>query len=178
MMRFRTRAEVLVLVVVLALALCSCAALQRAASGRVGVRIRPAPIVFSVSEQYLISRINELRAANGLAADAPSTLLTVEARWWSDEMASGACGRASDGAPLLCHSTTVAPLPSRISVPWIWLGENVGMASQPILGAIQNAFEHSPEHRASTLNPRSDYVGVGVAYWNSYVYVTEEFMAQ
>jgi uncharacterized protein YkwD len=178
MIRFRTSARKMVVVFVLALVLGSCAAVQRAASGRVAERNQPAPFAVSNAERYLITRINEFRGANGLQPDAPSSLLIAKARWWSNEMASGACGRGEDGAPTLCHSTTVAPLASRISVPWSWLGENVGVASEPIIGAIQTAFENSPEHRANTLSPHSDYVGVGVAYWHSYVYVTEEFMAQ
>ena len=44
---------------------------------------------------------------------------------------------------------------------WNVLGENVGMAGD--VPTVQNAFMHSPEHKANILDPRYTQMGVGSA---------------
>ena len=44
---------------------------------------------------------------------------------------------------------------------WTVLGENVGMAGD--VPTVQNAFMHSPEHKANILDPRYTQMGVGSA---------------
>jgi uncharacterized protein YkwD len=154
----------------LVLALGSCAIVQRAVPARVSTTV-----AVSHDEQHLIGRINAFRVNRGLPPLTIRSDLETKARWWSDRLSQFACG-SNGGQPALCHSSTQRPLWSDIVAPWSWIGENVGVSEPPMLDVIQTAFENSPEHRANILSPRADYVGVAIAYWHSYVYVTEEFM--
>src|SRR5688572_8964805 len=89
----------------------------------------------------------------------------LKAQGWAEQMARE--GR-------LYHSNLTE------GAPWGWrsVGENVGCG--PDLPTIQRALEASPGHRANMVDPRWDYVGVGVARgkcggYNGW-YVTQYFV--
>ena len=89
-------------------------------------------------------------------------------------MANGDCGLAAPGVPAICHSS----LTQGINVRWSVLEENVGRASpRTMYMAAERGFERSATHLANILNTRVRYIGVGIAYSRTAVYVTEEFMA-
>ena len=89
-------------------------------------------------------------------------------------MATGGCGTGGNGVPNICHSA----LSANITVSWSLLEENVGMVSTSMqVAGMEKAFENSPLHAANMLNATINYVGVGIAYVGSYMYVAEEFMA-
>jgi uncharacterized protein YkwD len=129
----------------------------------------PAP---SSTEKTVIDAVNRYRAAHGLKPLAVSNTLMSKARFWSVYMAEGNCGRSGNVAKI-CHSTVTAG----INEPWLWLAENVGMASpRSNLNGVIAGLEQSPSHRANILSARATSIGVGVAYSGNAVYVTQEFM--
>lgn len=146
---------------------------------RVAAAAAPAPVVHvttggSSAEKAIAARVNTVRASRGLRALSVHPTLVNKARAWAKWMASGGCGRDASGAPVICHSS----LAVGINVPWSMLEENVGSAAPSTLaGAVQTGFENSPSHMANILNSKVHYIGVGVAYADNHVYVTEEFMA-
>jgi uncharacterized protein YkwD len=156
---------------ILVLVLGSCAAVQRALPARIATAV-----AVSSDEQHIIGRINTFRVHHGLAPLTIRSDVEEKARWWSGRLSRFACGINTEGQPALCHSSTTQPLWVGIVAPWHWIGENVAVSVPPMLDVIQTALENSPEHRDNMLSPRANYVGVGIAYWHSYVYVTEEFM--
>ena len=166
---FSRRATASLLVVVALLATACTPALQ--------ARLRQAAATSSQptsTEGLIINRVNQFRAAHGLAALHAQANLEAKARAWAAWMAQGHCGRSAQGVPTICHSN----LASGITVHWSRLEENVGMASPAsAVGAITSGFEHSPEHAANMLNSRITDIGVGVAYAGNFIYVAEEFMA-
>ncbi len=89
-------------------------------------------------------------------------------------MASGGCGRGDNGVANICHST----LSDGITVSYALLAENVGLVSpQTNTSGMEAGFENSPPHAENMLNSQIQYVGVGIAYVDNYMYVAEEFMA-
>jgi uncharacterized protein YkwD len=126
------------------------------------------------AESAIVARVNQVRAQHGLAPLSVHPVLVNKARAWARWMAAGGCSRDGNGVPYICHSS----LAEGINAPWMLLEENVGSgAPASIVMAVQTGFEHSPLHLANILNGRVQYIGVGVAYWNDHVYVTQEFMA-
>lgn len=149
-----------------AMSLTSCAALARshvAAAGTAGTS----------AENGLVAGINGYRAAHGLGPLSVNGVLVDKARNWAGHMAGGGCGTGGNGVPNICHSN----LTDGITISWSRLEENVGMISPSSnVSGMEGAFEGSPGHSANMLNPDVHYVGVGVAYVGSYMYVAEEFM--
>ena len=126
------------------------------------------------TERQFINGINQFRASHGLRALSVQPNLQNKARSWAAEMAAGHCGRSAQGVPTICHSN----LASGITVHWTRLEENVGYASpRNSVNALTIAFERSPEHAANMLNAKITEVGIGVAYFGNFLYVSEEFMA-
>jgi len=126
------------------------------------------------AESALVAGINNFRGAHGLPPLAVHPTLVDKARVWSGYMANGGCGVGGSGVANICHSH----LSDGINVNWSFLGENVGMVSSTSnVSGMESAFEHSPPHAENMLNAQINYVGVGVAYAGSDMYVTEEFMA-
>ncbi len=164
---------------VLVLALLTLVSGCAQARARVRAATAPAPVVHvatsgSSAENAIAARVDAVREAHGLHALSVHPTLVNKARAWAKWMASGGCGRDANGVPVICHSSLVAG----ITVPWTYLEENVGSAApQTLAGAVQTGFENSPSHMANILNSKVHYVGVGVAYAQDHVYVTEEFMA-
>ena len=156
---------IVALIGVLSMSLSSCAAIARARED--------ASYHMSSAEQSMFARINNYRNAHGLPSLATSSVAGKKARFWAATMANGACGRGAGGVPQICHSNLAAG----ITVAWSRLGENVGMVSpRTNIAGMESAFENSPPHAE---NMRSDvgYLGVGVSYWNDYMYVAEVFLA-
>jgi uncharacterized protein YkwD len=138
-------------------------------------RVSPSGSSTTSAEQAMVNGINDYRNRHGLGDLAVHETLVNKARVWAQYMANGGCGRDGAGVPKICHST----LTSGINVSWTLLEENVGMISPKtnVMG-MESAFEKSPSHSENMLNSKITKVGVGVAYWNDYMYVAEEFMAQ
>jgi uncharacterized protein YkwD len=74
----------------------------------------------------------------------------------------------------LLYHTTNAQFYARVT-DWSMLGENVGEGGGVI--SLENAFMHSPEHRANILERQYRYIGVGVIRKNGVMWVTVQFEA-
>ena len=150
-------------VVLLAMSLSSCAAIARVRSS----------YRMTSAEQSMFRRINTYRREHGLASLGTSLVANKKARFWAALMANGGCGRDASGVPRICHSNLAAG----ITVAWTRLGENVGMVSpRTNIAGMESAFENSPPH-AENMRSNVRYLGVGVSYWNNYMYVAEVFLA-
>jgi uncharacterized protein YkwD len=166
----------------LGLAICAIAPLA-AGCAQVQARLHAGPVPQASTslssenpgaESAIVTRVNQVRAQNRLEPLSVHPVLVNKARAWARWMAGGGCGRDSTGVPFICHSS----LAEGINAPWVLLEENVGSgAPASIVMGVQSGFEHSPPHLANILNGQVHYIGVGVAYWNDHVYVTQEFMA-
>jgi len=124
--------------------------------------IAPAALAESSSsmEQEFVSDMNAARAQAGLPGYAVSWDLVSIARQHSADMAS---------SNTLYHNPNLTTQVQN----WRAVGENVGVG--PSVSAIQNAFMNSTEHRDNILDHDFTQVGVGVAYVNGRVWVTEDF---
>jgi hypothetical protein len=96
----------------------------------------------------LATATNTARVSAGLAPLTVNAQLNAVAQAWANNLA--ATGTLSHNPGL---RTQVAD--------WTVLGENVGMAGD--VPTVQNAFMHSPEHKANILDPRYTQMGVGSA---------------
>jgi hypothetical protein len=113
------------------------------------------------AEADFVGRINALRASQGVGQLQMHSVLTAKAQAWAAHMAATGC---------LCHSN----LTDGITVDWSKLGENVGRG--PSVASLQAAFTASPEHFANMVDPRFQWVGIGVAYGGGQMWVSEVFM--
>ena len=117
-------------------------------------------------EATFVAMINNLRTAHGLNALAVDSHLTSQARHWADVMA------ADDQ---LKHA---GDLSAGMAPGWDLLGENVGVHTIHDLNALFQAFVASPHHLENLLDPRFEYVGVGVTITPSgKVWTTHRFMS-
>ncbi len=117
-------------------------------------------------EQLFVYLINQVRTDKGLAPLQVHGELTAEARSWSAKMA------ADDS---LAHSPNMA---KGISAPWTVLGENVGTNGNHDLQQLFQAFVASPSHYQNLIDPRFQYLGVGVVHSdNGKLWTTHRFMA-
>jgi uncharacterized protein YkwD len=98
-------------------------------------------------EQYLFDRTNQLRIESGLKPVYEYEPLTAKAREWAAHLALQ--GR-------LAHQNLRA-----LGVDWSAAAENVGRSSS--IEDVVARLHASPAHRANTLNPAFEYVGVGTA---------------
>lgn len=113
-------------------------------------------------EAQIVSMINSLRARHGVRSVAVHGELRALANDWAQRMRD---------AVNYFHS----PLAGRVTADWITVGENVGAEAGVV--EIQRAFEASPSHLATLVDPRFNYVGVGVAWGpDGTIYVVQEFM--
>ncbi len=121
---------------------------------------RAPALAASTSRAEMLALTNESRAAHGRPALKLNVVLSGTAKKHSDAMAR---------AGTLFHSSNV---PGELR-PWHWSawGENVGYTSGG-LPALQNAFMHSPEHRANILNAHFVHVGIGVVRHDGYTWAT------
>lgn len=97
-------------------------------------------------ESTFASKINSLRASNGLGALSRTGSLDAEARAWSKQM-------AQQGS--LSHSGI-----GRLIPPWSSVAENVG--SGPSVNSIFGALTNSSGHLQHMLG---DYTNLGVGVW-------------
>jgi uncharacterized protein YkwD len=129
-----------------------------------GPQSQPAVGTESPERVYMVTRLNEFRAANGLGP-------LVEA--------SDAAGKAQLQAIAMASSGSIyhSDLASGIQPGWTSIGENVGYG--PTLDQVESALEASPPHRANMLSGSFNQIGVGVATGaNGYFYVAEEFVGR
>jgi hypothetical protein len=91
---------------------------------------------------------NTARISAGLAPLTVNAQLSTVAQAWANKLAA---------AGTLSHNPALQTLVTN----WTVLGENVGMAGD--VPTVQNAFMHSPEHKANILDPRYTQMGVGSA---------------
>jgi hypothetical protein len=96
----------------------------------------------------LATATNTARVSAGLAPLTVNAQLNAVAQAWANKLA--AAGTLSHNPGLRTQVTN-----------WNVLGENVGMAGD--VPTVQNAFMHSPEHKANILDPRYTQMGVGSA---------------
>ncbi len=98
------------------------------------------------SESDFVSRLNDLRAGEGLPALIVNSGFKSYARDWAKNM-----GDADD----LAHSKFTV-----LFDPWTYLGENVGYG--PSVSSIFNALVASPDHYANMVDPGFTHIGIGV----------------
>lgn len=96
----------------------------------------------------LATATNTARVSAGLPALTENAQLDAVAQAWANKLAA---------AGVLSHNPAVRTQVTN----WTVLGENVGMAGD--VPTVQNAFMHSPEHKANILDPRYTQIGVGSA---------------
>jgi uncharacterized protein YkwD len=107
------------------------------------------------AEESFAAKINEVRAAAGLAPLAVDVQLTQVARAWSGVMA---------GEDTLYHNPHFA---EQVTSDWTRVGENVGTSiktgagTAELVARLHDAFVASPPHHANILGDYSQ-VGVGV----------------
>jgi uncharacterized protein YkwD len=123
----------------------------------------PALAASTGARQQMFSLTNKSRADHGVRRLKLNSRLSNIATRHSRKMA--AKGR-------LFHTANVPHKLRR----WRWTtwGENVGMTSGT-LAVLQDAFMHSPVHRANILNRKFRHVGVGVAHVGDAFWVTLVF---
>ena len=127
---------------------------------------RPANAGAASEEAQFLAMINQLRVDNGLPPLTVHGELTAQAQHWAAVMA------ADD------HLRHASDLSEGISADWSVLGENVGHHSVPNVGQLFQAFRNSPAHLANLVDPRFEYVGVGVVYDEAGgIWTTHRFMA-
>lgn len=113
-----------------------------------------------------VNRVNQLRTQHGLSALALDPELVAEASKWTATM-------ASDGQ--LAHSPDIT---AGISAPWTLLGENVGVHQIHDPDELFQAFVNSPPHYNNLVDPRYQYIGVGVVNTaEGKLWTTQRFMA-
>lgn len=114
-------------------------------------------------ESQFVAGLNSVRSGVGLPALAVDGELTAVARGWADRMAA---------AGAISHNPSVG---GQVTAPWTTVGENVGTG--PALDGIMTAFVNSPSHYANIVDPRFDFVGVGVTWGtDGRMYTTHVFM--
>ncbi len=117
-------------------------------------------------EQLFIQLINQLRSDKGLNPLVVDNELTAQARAWSQSMA------ANDQ---LAHTSNLA---GGISSKWTVLGENVGVHVIHDVPGLFQAFVASPSHYQNLVDPRFQYIGVGVVNTGGgKLWTTHRFMA-
>lgn len=135
-------------------------AVELAVAAACVARAAPATAESHPAEAEFLARTNALRLSKGVAPLVLDSQLADVARYWSRRM-------ATNGA--LSHNPDLETQVSN----WRRLGENVG--SGPTVATVQAEFEANPHHYANLVDPRFDFVGVGVVQQGSTLYVTVDF---
>jgi hypothetical protein len=117
----------------------------------------------SGQDNQFLAAINASRSSAGLAPLAMSSSLQSYATTHSVDMANAAT---------IYHSTG-AQLAAAAGSGWTNLGENVGRG--PDVSTLHTAFMGSSGHKANILGDYN-YVGIGTATKDGYIYVTAVFM--
>jgi cysteine-rich secretory family protein len=105
---------------------------------------------------------NAARAQEGIPAFDTKGELVDLARRHSGEMAASGT---------IFHNQSLG---SDVPGKWTLVGENVGQGGT--CESIHRAFMNSPGHRKNIMEPRYNYVGMGVVLSNGTVFITEVFM--
>lgn len=114
-------------------------------------------------ESQFVAQVNAVRAQAGLAPLQVHSQLTSVARSWADAQA---------GVNAISHNPNLA---GQVAGGWSLIGENVGTG--PEVGGIMTAFVNSPSHYRNIVEPRFDYIGVGVTWGtDGRMYTTHVFM--
>jgi uncharacterized protein YkwD len=123
----------------------------------------PAGADVASEEQSLFDLTNQARS--GLAGFQYDPAAASVARTWASQMAAQ--------QNLQHNPNLVSQIDQYVTADWTRLGENIGYG--PSVSAIQDAFMHSPEHRANILG---DYnrVGIGIAHNGNTIWVAVDFV--
>jgi hypothetical protein len=125
----------------------------------------PASASVDNDEFAFLDLVNQHRQAAGLPGLMMSTALSDAARAHSAQMA------ASGG---IYHTTNLAAVLGAAAPNWRSGGENVGMGGG--VSVLDTALMNSAPHRANILGSYN-YVGIGVWYSGSTMYVTQMFVS-
>ncbi|MGH2720886.1 MAG: CAP domain-containing protein, partial [Actinomycetota bacterium] len=113
-------------------------------------------------EQCFVDRTNAERAALGLGSLSVHPELVTMARRHARRMA--------DAGTIFHNDNLAAEAPAG----WRLLGENVGVG--PTCESLHKAFMASVHHRDNIVEPRYNFVGMGVVVSGTSIYITEQFM--
>ncbi|MGH6691447.1 MAG: CAP domain-containing protein, partial [Gammaproteobacteria bacterium] len=116
----------------------------------------------AAEEGCFTASANEARAAEGIAPMSTNQDLVGLARRHSAEMAASGT---------IFHNNNLG---SDVPGKWTLVGENVGQG--PACASVHTAFMNSPAHRKNIMEPRYNFVGMGVVVASGTVFVTEVFM--
>ena len=121
-----------------------------------------------VAEQYLLSAVNQERAAHDLAPVRLDATLCRAALGHAQRMAArGDISHQFAGEPeLAARGAEAGARFSRIT-------ENVGEG--PSIVQMHEALMRSPGHRRNILDAEVDAVGIAVLLWNGQLYAVEDF---
>ena len=110
----------------------------------------------------LLQRLNQERAARGLAALKWDPWLAGYASLWSSNMSGNGFRHSNIGSLL---------------GPYNFVGENIAMGSRGVAaGALHNAWMHSDGHRANMLAPGYTHIGIGAfCAPDGSIWLTQEF---
>ncbi len=131
------------------------------------VKAPPAEAGTVDDEQLFVQLINQVRADVGLPALSVHPELTSGARSWAAAMSSN---------DQLAHAPDMTV---GVTAPWTVLGENVGVHGIHDPNQLFQAFVASPAHYQNLVDPRFQYVGVGVIHASATgkLWTTHRFMA-
>lgn len=110
----------------------------------------PAGAADAGTESSFVAALNDVRARQGLAPLEVHGELVGVARAWADTMAN---------AGEIWHNPDLA---GQVTAPWTVVGENVGVGGN--VGQLVDAFVASRAHYANIVDPRYDWIGVGVTW--------------
>jgi uncharacterized protein YkwD len=134
-----------------------------------------AQAALTTDESLLLQLINEERASHRLPRLILDPVLSEAARRHSADM--GARGYFSHLAPAPGPRTPLDRYAALLSrTPDRVVGENIGLADQPVMSLIHEGMMESPDHRANLLDVEYLRVGIG-AYQlaEGRIWVTEMF---
>lgn len=158
-----------VVLTLLATALGAAAPLTAHAAGAAPAATAPTVVTQPAPgspEAYLFTRVNQVRAQNGLAPLQYRARLAEVAETWSQEMAR---------TRVLAHNPRISSL---IEPGWTAWGENVGFAGGYAHDAerIFTGWMGSTGHRANILSTRFTSIGIGAATDSrGYLWSTQDF---
>lgn len=124
---------------------------------------QPAAAADAGVEAEFVAALNEVRSEAGLHPLATDGELVDVARRWSDVMA---------GEGRIWHNPNLA---DDVTAPWVLIGENVGVGYD--VPTLVQAFVDSPAHYRNIVDPRFDWIGVGVTWGpDGRLFTTHVFM--
>jgi len=125
----------------------------------------PTPVQLETTadlENYVLGKINQVRANAGLGPVALSSAISTISRDWSQQMGQGG---------FFFHRPS-NELNTMLPAGWRQWGENI--ASAPDIFYAQSSLEQSPGHYANMVGSFT-HVGIGVYRANGQVWLTQNF---